>query len=393
LKQQDKKRIKKIYIYKSLNDEPMYKICPLLVFFFLLNCKAQEKPSPLPIADEVVNYKIEQVATGIAIPWGMAMLPDGTLLVTEKSGTLFHVKNGVNTEVKNVPKVYTRGQGGLLDVVLHPDYEKNGWIYISFSSEDVQGEGGNTKLIRAKLVDGGLTEIQDLYKGTPNTTGPNHFGSRIAFDKDGYLYFSIGERDKKFVNPQDIKIDGGKIYRLHDDGRIPADNPFVGQAGVKEAIFSYGHRNPQGLAKHPVTGLIWSHEHGPQGGDEINIIKKGANYGWPVITYGINYDGKIISDITEKEGMEQPLHYWLPSIAPCGMTFVTGDRYPDWKGHLLVGALKFNYVELLKIKDDKVISRQKIATDIGRLRNVIQGSDGYIYIAVEQKGIFRIIPN
>ena len=195
------------------------------------------------------------------------------------------------------------------------------------------------------------------------------------------------------MNPQDIKIDGGKIYRLHDDGRIPADNPFVGQPGVKEAIFSYGHRNPQGLTKHPLTGLIWSHEHGPQGGDEINIIKKGANYGWPVITYGINYDGKIISEITEKEGMEQPLHYWLPSIAPCGMTFITGDHYPDWKGHLLVGSLKFKYLELLKIKGDKVISRQKIAQDIGRLRNVIQGSDGYIYIAVEQKGIFRIIPN
>jgi glucose/arabinose dehydrogenase len=195
------------------------------------------------------------------------------------------------------------------------------------------------------------------------------------------------------VNPQDIKIDGGKIYRLHDDGRIPADNPFVGQLGAKEAIFSYGHRNPQGLTKHPLTGLIWSHEHGPQGGDEINIIKKGANYGWPIITYGINYDGKIISEINEKEGMEQPLHYWLPSIAPCGMTFVTGDRYPDWKGHLLVGSLKFKYLELLKIKGDKVISRQKIAQDIGRLRNVIQGSDGYIYIAVEQKGIFRIIPN
>jgi glucose/arabinose dehydrogenase len=371
----------------------MHKIGPLLVFFFLLNCKAQDKPSPLPIAEEVVNYKMEQVTKGINIPWGMAMLPDGTLLVTEKSGTLFQVKNGVNTEVKNVPKVYTRGQGGLLDIVLHPDYEKNAWIYMSFSSEDVEGEGGNTKIIRAKLVDGSLTEIQDLYKATPNTTGPNHFGSRIAFDKDGYLYFSIGERDKKFVNPQDIKIDGGKIYRLHDDGRIPDDNPFVGQPGAKEAIFSYGHRNPQGLTKHPLTGLIWSHEHGPQGGDEINIIKKGANYGWPIITYGINYDGKIISEINEKEGMEQPLHYWLPSIAPCGMTFVTGDRYPDWKGHLLVGSLKFKYLELLKIKGDKVISRQKIAQDIGRLRNVIQGSDGYIYIAVEQKGIFRIIPN
>ena len=371
----------------------MSKIYPFLVLFFIINCKAQEKPSLLPVADEVVNYTFEPVATGIIIPWGMVMLPDGTLLVTEKSGILYHVKNGVNIQVKNVPKVYSRGQGGLLDIALHPNYEKNGWIYISFSSQDIEGEGGNTKLIRAKLVDDSLTDIQVLYKATPNTTGPNHFGSRIAFDNEGYLYFSIGERDKKFENPQDITRDGGKIYRLFDDGRIPPDNPFVGKPGAKEAIFSYGHRNPQGLAKHPVTGAIWAHEHGPQGGDEINIIKKGANYGWPVITYGIDYDGKIISDITEKEGMEQPIHYWLPSIAPCGMVFVTGDRYPDWKGHLLVGAMKFKYLELLKLKDDKVISRQKIATEIGRLRNVIQGSDGYIYIAVEQKGIFKIIPN
>ncbi len=371
----------------------MYKISSFLFLFFILSCNAQVKPNDIAITDEVVNYTFEPVATGIIIPWGMAQLPDGSLLVTEKSGKLFHVNNKVNTEVKNVPKVYTRGQGGLLDIALHPNYKNNGWIYMTFSSEGLEGEGGNTKLIRAKLVDDNLTEIQELYKATPNTTGPNHFGSRIAFDNEGYIYFSIGERDKKFENPQDITRDGGKVYRLFDDGRIPKDNPFVGKAGAKEAIYSFGHRNPQGMIKNPVTGDIWTHEHGPMGGDEINIIKKGANYGWPVITYGINYDGKIISDITEKEGMEQPLYYWLPSIAPCGMVYVTGDRYPDWKGHLLVGAMKFKYLELLKLKDNKVITRQKIATDIGRVRNVIQGQDGYIYFAVEQKGIFRIIPN
>lgn len=372
----------------------MSKISSFLVFLlFISNSKAQVKQNDIPIADEAVNYTFEQVATGITIPWGMVMLPDGTLLVTEKSGKLFHIKNGVNTEVSGVPKVYTRGQGGLLDIALHPNYKSNPWIYITFSSEGAEGEGGNTKLIRAKLVNNSLTQIEDLYRATPNTTGPNHFGSRIAFDNEGYLYFSIGERDKKFENPQDITRDGGKVYRLHDDGRIPVDNPFVGKSGVKEAIFSYGHRNPQGMTKNPSTGEIWTHEHGPQGGDEINIIKKGANYGWPVITYGINYDGKIISDITEKEGMEQPLYYWVPSIAPGGMVFVTGDSYPDWKGHLLVGAMKFKYLELLKLKDKKVVKRQKIATDIGRVRNVIQGPDGYIYFAVEQKGIFKIIPN
>jgi aldose sugar dehydrogenase len=179
---------------------------------------------------------------------------------------------------------------------------------------------------------------------------------------------------------------------LHDDGRIPADNPFVGQKGAKEAVFSYGHRNPQGMTKHPVTGKIWTHEHGPRGGDEINIIKKAANYGWPVITYGIDYNGSIISNLTEKEGMEQPLYYWIPSIAPSGMTFVTSDIYPNWKGHLLVGSLVFQYLELVKLDGEKVIGRQKIGTDIGRLRDVKQGPDGYIYMAVEGKGIIKIVP-
>ncbi|WPR73218.1 PQQ-dependent sugar dehydrogenase [Flavobacterium sp. NG2] len=369
----------------------MSKICSFFFIFFILSCSSQVKHDDILLADEEVKYRFESVATGISIPWGMVMLADGSLLVTEKSGTLFHVKNGVNTEIKNTPDVFKRGQGGLLDIALHPNYEKTGWIYFTYSYG--LSEGANTKLIRAKLVDGSLTQIEDLYTAAPDTNGPNHFGSRIAFDNEGHLYFSIGERNRKFDNPQDINRDGGKIYRLLDDGKIPTDNPFVGKAGAKEAIYSYGHRNPQGVTKNPTTGEIWTHEHGPKGGDEINIIKKGANYGWPVITYGINYDGSILSDITEKAGMEQPLYYWTPSIAPCGMTFVTGDKYPDWKGHLLVGSLKFQYLELLKLNGNTVIKRQKIATDIGRVRNVIQGHDGYLYLAVEQKGIFRIIPN
>lgn len=364
-----------------------------LFSFVFFSCNGQVKPDDVPINEEVKKYRFETIASDIAIPWGMTWLPDGALLVTEKSGALYHVKNGTKTEIKNVPKVYNRGQGGLLDIALHPDYAKNGWLYITFSSDDGEGEGGNTKLIRAKLLDGSLTQIEDLYKASPNTTKGHHFGSRIAFDNEGYLYFSVGDRGNNLENPQDIKRDGGKIYRLHDDGRIPADNPFVGQAGAKEAVYSFGHRNPQGLAKNPVTGAIWSHEHGPQGGDEINIIKKGANYGWPLVTYGIDYDGSIISNETQKEGIENPIYYWLPSIAPCGMAFVTSDRYPDWKGHLLVGSLKFKYLELVKLKGDAVVGRQKIALDIGRLRNVAQGPDGYIYIGVEGKGILKILPN
>ena len=357
------------------------------------SCNAQVKPNDIAVKDDVKNYKLEVVASEIAIPWGMAWLPDKTMLVTEKSGVLYHIKNGVKTEIKNVPAVYARGQGGLLDVVLHPDYAKNGWIYITYSSDEGDGDGGNTKLIRAKLLNGGLTQIEPLYKATPNTTKGQHFGSRIVFDNDGYLYFSVGERGEEFVNPQDIKRDGGKIYRLNDDGSIPKDNPFVGQAGVKEAIFTYGNRNPQGMAINPATGAIWANEHGPKGGDEINIIKKGANYGWPVVTYGVNYDGSQITAETERKGIEKPIYYWLPSIAPSGMAFVTGDKYPDWKGHLLVGSLKFQYLELVKLKGNEIIGRQKIATDVGRLRDVKQGPDGFIYMAVEDKGIVKIIPN
>jgi aldose sugar dehydrogenase len=366
-----------------------------ILFFsaFFLSCEAQVKSNDIPVKDEVKNYALENVVSDIQIPWGMVWLPDGSMLVTEKSGILYHIKNGTNTEVKNVPKVYNRGQGGLLDIALHPDYAKNGWIYITYAAAEGEGEGGNTKLIRAKLQDGSLTQIEPLYKATPNSTKGQHFGSRIVFDNEGYLYFSVGERGERVKNPQDITRDCGKIYRLNDDGSIPKDNPFVGHASAKEAIYTYGNRNPQGMAKHPETGEIWAHEHGPQGGDEINIIKKGANYGWSIVTYGIDYDGTTISTQNKKPGIEDPVFYWLPSIAPSGMAFVTGDRYPDWKGHLLVGSLKFQYLELVKLKGKQVVERQKIATDVGRVRNVAQGPDGFIYIAVEGKGILKIIPN
>ena len=365
----------------------------LVLSVIFLSCNAQVKSNDIPIRDDIKNYTLENVASDIQIPWGMVWLPDGSMLVTEKSGILYHVKNGTKTEIKNVPKVYNRGQGGLLDIALHPDYAKNGWIYITYAAAEGEGDGGNTKLIRAKLQDGSLTQIESLYKATPNSTKGQHFGSRIVFDNKGYLYFSVGERGDRIKNPQDVTRDCGKIYRLNDDGSTPKDNPFVGQAGAKEAIYTYGNRNSQGMAKHPETGEIWAHEHGPQGGDEINIVKKGANYGWSVVTYGIDYDGKTISTENKKPGIEDPIFYWLPSIAPSGMAFVTGDRYPDWKGYLLVGSLKFQYLELLKLKGNEVIERQKIAADIGRVRNVAQGPDGFIYMAVEGKGILKIIPN
>tara|TARA_R110000868_G_scaffold88088_2_gene245733 strand:+ start:2471 stop:3595 length:1125 start_codon:yes stop_codon:yes gene_type:complete len=366
----------------------------LLVFALLAYNSCAQPNATKPIAEDpvLVNYKAELVVSDLNIPWGMAFLPDGSMLVTEKSGELYHIINGVKNKIEGMPEVYVRGQGGLMDIELHPNYKENGWIYISFASSEGEGEGGNTAIMRAKLDGKSLVEKEILYKASPNSTKGQHFGSRIEFDNNGYLYFSIGERGNRDVNPQDITRDCGKIYRLYDDGRIPEDNPFVNEPSAKKAIYSYGHRNPQGLIKHPITGEIWEGEHGPQGGDEINIIHKGKNYGWPVISYGINYDGSSFTDITAKEGMEQPFFYWVPSIAPCGMAFVTSDIYPNWKGNLLVSSLKFNYIERLVIDNNKVIKREKLLEGIGRVRNVRQGSDGYIYAGIEGKGIIKIVP-
>lgn len=367
-------------------------IIPLVVI--TLSACAQQTESSVKVEEpQSVNYTTELVVPDVAIAWGLDFLPDGSMLVTEKSGDLIHFKNGTKTIISGAPDVYVRGQGGFLDVKLHPDYQNNGWIYFTYASSEGEGTGGNTALMRAKLSGDALTNQEVLYKAGPNTTRGQHFGSRIAFDNDGYLYFSAGERGDRDTNPQDITRDNGKIYRLYDDGRIPEDNPFYNTPNAKKAIYSYGHRNPQGLVKHPVTGEIWEHEHGPQGGDEINIIKKGKNYGWPVISYGINYDGTSFTDITEKEGMEQPLFYWVPSIAPSGLAIVSSDRYPEWKGDILAGSLKFAYLERLVLDNNKVVKREKLFEGIGRLRNVVQAPDGYIYIAAEGKGIYKVIPN
>lgn len=354
---------------------------------------AQQSESTVKAQDpETLNYTTELVVGDINIPWGMAFLPDDSMLITEKSGELIHFKNGLKQLIAGVPDIYVRGQGGFMDVKLHPKYETNGWIYFSYASAEGEGDGGNTAIMRAKLNSNTLVEKELLYKAAPNTKRGQHFGSRIEFDNDGYLYFSIGERGERDINPQDITRDCGKIYRLHDDGRIPEDNPFVNTPNAKKAIYSYGHRNPQGLIKHPETGEIWEHEHGPQGGDEINIVQKGKNFGWPVISYGINYSGTSFTDITEKEGMEQPVFYWVPSIAPSGMAFATSDKYPDWKSNLLVGSLKFEYLERLVLENGKVVKREKLFEKIGRVRDVVQAPDGYIYVAVEGKGIVKIVP-
>ena len=364
----------------------------LFVVLFNLSC-AQDAENEVDIPTNV-PFTAELLIDEMQIPWGMAFLPDGSMLVTEIDGELIHFKDGVKTKVSNVPDIYRRGQGGLLDVKAHPDYAENGWIYISYASEEGDEKGGHTALMRAKLKDGALVENELLYKATPNTTKGQHFGSRIVFGNDGYLFLTIGERGDRDVNPQDITRDGGKVYRFNEDGSIPSDNPFVGKDGAKEAIYSYGHRNPQGMVVHPMTGEIWVNEHGPRGGDEINVVQAGANYGWPKVTYGINYSGTEITDKTEMEGMTQPIHYWLPSIAPSGMAVISTDKYgADWKGSVLVGSLKFQYLERLAMDGKKVVNREKLMADMGRVRDVDEGPDGLIYVSVEGKGIYRLVPN
>ncbi len=342
---------------------------------------------------QAVSYSPELFFDGVSIPWGMTWLPNGDMLVTSRSGDLYRVNSDgeLVAEISGVPEVYARGQGGLLDIETHPDYANNGWIYITYSSPE-GGNGANTALMRAKLENNALVDSEVLYKATPNTSRGQHYGSRIAFDGNGHVYFSIGDRGNRDALPQDITTDGGKIYRLNDDGSVPSDNPFVGEEGI-DAMYSYGHRNPQGMATHPETGEIWAHEHGPRGGDELNHIRAGKNYGWPVISYGINYNGTSFTDETEREGMEQPQTYWDPSIAPSGLAFVTSDMYPNWKGKALVGSLKFNYLVLIELDGTEVTSRTEVLEDIGRVRSVEQAPDGYIYVGVDGAGVYKIMPD
>ncbi|SNZ00410.1 PQQ-dependent sugar dehydrogenase [Flagellimonas pacifica] len=366
----------------------------LIPYFFvvmLTSSCAQNKDNSINLP-KTIDFTAEEVVSDIQNPWGMVFIPGGGMLITEKAGKLLHFKEGKTTEIDGLPNIYVRGQGGLLDIELHPDYNNNGWLYISYSSNDDGGKGGNTTIMRAKLSNNKLVEKKVLYKALPNTTKGQHFGSRLEFDNEGYLFFSVGDRGNRDVNPQDITKDGGKIYRLHDDGQIPKDNPFVNKSGAKTAIYSYGHRNPQGITLHPKTGKLWEHEHGPRGGDEINIVGKKKNYGWPIITYGINYSGTKITDETSKSGMEQPIYQWTPSIGPSGMTFVSSNKYPKWKGNLLVGSLAFQYLERLVIENNKVTYREKLLDGMGRVRNVRQAPDGFIYVGIEGKGVYKLIP-
>ncbi len=362
----------------------------ILPLILLVPLGCSQTDNNFPIDQSKLN--VEAIGEDFDIPWSFTFLPDGAMLVTEKEGKLYLLKNGIKTEVSGMPEVYVRGQGGLLDVILHPRYDENGWIYISFGTRENQKDGGNTTVMRAKLIQNELVNQEIIFRAMPDSKKGQHWGGRLAFDHDGFLFVSVGDRGARDRNPQSLDNHCGKIHRINEDGTIPGDNPFRNQSGAVESIYSYGHRNPQGMIVHPTTGRVWIHEHGPRGGDELNLIEKGKNYGWPVITYGINYSGTKITDITQKEGMEQPVVYWVPSIAPCGMAIVNSDKYPQWQGDLLIGSLRFRYIHRCKLDGETVTAQEKILEDFGRIRTIRQGPDGYIYFSAEGKGIFRIVP-
>lgn len=342
------------------------------------------------------RMRLETVTNAAEVPWGIDFLPDNSMLVTDRDGDFYRIENNGNAiKIGNVPKVFAENQGGLLDVEIHPAFAENGFIYLSYSKPQKGNDGfSTTAIIRAKLTGDVLTEITEIFEAKPYFKTRHHYGCRMEFDNDGYLFFAVGDRGKRDINPQKLDNDCGKIHRVHDDGRIPTDNPFVKTEGAHGSIWSYGHRNPQGLVIDRTTGTVWEHEHGPRGGDEVNLIEKGKNYGWPLISYGINYNGTTFTDKTTMPGMKSPETYYVPSIAPSGLAMITGDKYGEWEGDLIAGSLRFKYLDRVIVKDDLVLDRTEELKNIGRVREVKMGNDGFLYVAVEGEpgSVYRLMP-
>lgn len=364
-------------------------------------CQAREGdmlPGPLSKLSHATQtdkmvIKVDTLHTGLQNPWGITWISEGRMLVTERKGEILIFKDDKYTgqKVTGLPAMYVTGQAGLMDIAIHPNYAQNGWIYIAYAKP--VNNGGATTIARFKLNGNVVSSLEELIVTTPEWKGGTHYGSRIVFDNQNHLYFSNGERGSQ-NNAQDLSNSHGKIHRIHDDGRIPADNPFVSTPGAMASIWTYGNRNPQGLFFDKATNRLWEVEHGPKGGDELNLLEKGKNYGWPVITYGINYNGTPITDITEKEGMEQPLKYWVPSIATCGMTLIQGDRYPAWKGNILVAALAGTHIARVELNGGKPVGEEKLLQGIGRVRQVAQSPEGYIYAITEGTGLLvKLLPS
>ena len=357
--------------------------------------EAPRSPTPAPVNGAV---RVQTIARGLEHPWALAFLPDGRLLVTERPGRLRTVdrEGRLSEPLAGVPQVLARGQGGLLDVALDPRFAENRLVYLSYA-EPGDGGGGTagTAVARGRLGEGRLDDVRVIYRQQPKVEGGNHFGSRLVFARDGTLFVTQGDRFAYRDGAQDLSVGFGKIVRVHPDGAVPRDNPFVGRAGARPEIWSYGHRNVQGAALHPQTGQLWTAEHGARGGDEVNRPEAGKNYGWPVITYGVDYSGAKIGEGTAKPGMEQPVYYWDPVIAPSGMTFYTGDAFPDWKGSILIGSLRPGLLVRLVLEGGRVAREERYLGDLGeRIRDVRQGPDGLLYLLTDRRDgrILRVMP-
>ncbi len=338
----------------------------------------------LSFADPDVPFEVETLVSGLEHPWGMALLPQGGALISERAGRLRWADADWNLRpepVAGLPEISPGGQGGLLDVALHPDFDQEPWVYIAY----VAGEGDQvgTEVARGRWVNDRLEDAEVIFRLLPKSATRHHFGSRLAFDPEGYLYITLGDRGER-DRAQDLNDHAGSVIRLYADGRLPEDNPFADREGTRPEIYSYGHRNIQGAAVHPETGALWIHEHGPQGGDEINIIRPGRNYGWPEVTYGAEYGTGLPIGDTEQPGMEQPLYYWDPSIAPSGMAFYRGDEFPEWRGDLLAGALKYQLLARLVLQGEEVAEEERYLQGVlGRIRAVRVGRDGAIYLLTD----------
>lgn len=354
---------------------------------------APRSPTPASLVGAV---RVETIARGLEHPWALAFLPDGRMLVTERPGRLrlIDAQGHISAPLAGVPQVLARGQGGLLDVALDPRFAENRLVYLAYAEPGAGGTAG-TAVARGRLNAGGLADVRVIYQQQPKVQGPNHFGARLVFAPDGTLFVTQGDRFNYREQAQDLASGLGKIVRINPDGSVPHDNPFVGRANARPEIWSYGHRNIQSAALHPHTGQLWTVEHGARGGDELNHPEAGKNYGWPVITYGVDYSGARIGEGTAKPGMEQPVYYWDPVIAPSGMSFYTGDAFPAWRGSILIGSLRPGLLVRLTLKDGRVAHEERYLGELReRIRDVRQGPDGLLYLLTDSSDgrLLRVLP-
>ena len=358
----------------------------------LTACVGAAAESEEVIGSRYHDFRVVTVVDGLEHPWSMAFLPSGEMLVTERPGRLRVVRDGILSPepVTGVPAVLAQGQGGLLDVMPHPDFASNRLLYLSFSKPNADASAATTAVVRARFENDALSDVEEIFEAV--SEGRGHYGSRLAFDQAGFLFITVGDRqaassgDLEAHPAQDVSNHHGTVIRLHDDGRVPDDNPLAQRSGARPEIWSYGHRNAQGLTIHPETGDIYVTEHGPQGGDEVNRIVPGANYGWPVVGYGVNYgSGLAIHEGTQREGMESPLHVWVPSIATSGLMVYTGDQFPQWRGDMFAGGMGGEQLARLTLDGSEIVSEETLVEGIGRVRDVRQGPEGFIYLAIDDR--------